>query len=88
MNQDVRTLLSLVATGRMSSAEAERWLAANQEERLAKSENRWIFAALAMATLAQFWPGLTVVASQWTMQLPQALTNLQHALSSFAVVLF
>jgi hypothetical protein len=87
MNRDARTLLSLVAAGRMSSAEAERWLAASREERLVKSENRWIFAALAMATLAQFWPGLTVVASQWATQLPQALTHLQHALSSFAVLL-
>jgi hypothetical protein len=87
MNQDTRALLSLVASGRMSSAEAERWLAASREERLAKSENRWIFAAGAMAVLAQFWPAVTT-ASQWTAtHLPQAFTHLQHALSLFAVKL-
>ncbi|WP_058185630.1 hypothetical protein [Terracidiphilus gabretensis] len=84
MNQYVRTLLSLVAAGRMSSTEAERWLAASREERLARSENRWIFTALVAAVLVQFWPAVTTV-SQWTAtQLPQALTHLQHVLSFFA----
>jgi hypothetical protein len=87
MNQDVRTLLSLVAAGRLTSAEAERWLAAGREERLVSSENRWILGTLAIAALVQFWPAVSTV-SQWTTQLPQALTHLQHALSSFAAVLF
>ena len=86
MNRDERTLLSLVAAGRMSSAEAERWLAASREERLARRENRWILAALAVATLAQFWPVVTTV-TQWAITLPQTLTHLQHALSSFTGIL-
>jgi hypothetical protein len=87
MNQDSRTLLSLVAAGRMTSAEAERWLAASREERLASSENRWILAALAIAALGQFWPIVTTV-SQWTAaHLPQALTHLEYALTLFAAQL-
>ena len=87
MNRDARTLLSLVATGRMSSTEAERWLDASREERLARSENRWIFTALIAAALVQFWPAVTTI-SQWTAtQLPQALTHLQHALSFFTAQL-
>lgn len=84
MNQDSRTLLSLVAAGRMTSVEAERWLAASREEHLASNEDHWILAALAIAALVQFWPIVTTV-SQWTAAyLPQVLTHLEHALSLFA----
>jgi hypothetical protein len=66
MNQDSRTLLSLVATGRMTAAEAERWLAASREERKDREETRWILAALSVAVLIQVWPllaGLRHIAS-------------------------
>jgi hypothetical protein len=74
MDQDACTLLSLVATGRMSSAEAERWLAASREDRLERSlessENRWILAALILAALMQFGPAVT-----------QFLPELRHLIS-------
>jgi hypothetical protein len=64
MNRDERRLLSLVAKGRMSSAEAERWLAASREERLVRSENRWVFGVAVVAVIAGFWPTVATV-SQW-----------------------
>jgi hypothetical protein len=70
MNQDSRTLLSLVAAGRITSAEAERWLAASREERNESHEDRWIVTALVLVTLVQFGPALT-----------QFLTPLRHLLS-------
>jgi hypothetical protein len=78
MNQDSRTLLSLVATGRMTSAEAERWLVASREEREERNEWRWVLLALTATALTQFCPALTA-ALQWAaVHLPQ----LQHALSA------
>ncbi len=64
MNRDARSLLKLVAAGRMTSAEAERWLAVGREERLARSENRWVFCVAVVAMLAGCWPTVTAV-SQW-----------------------
>lgn len=70
MNQDSRTLLSLVAAGRMTSAEAERWLAAITEERRNRSqdrsETRWVLAALAATVLMHarpLLPGLSHITS-------------------------
>ena len=56
MNQDSRTLLSLVATGRMTAAEAERWMAASSQERQDRNETRWILVALAVTALMQMGP--------------------------------
>jgi hypothetical protein len=66
MNHDSRKLLSLVATGRMTAAEAERWRAASREENLDRSETRWILAALAVTVFMQMGPlldGLRHIAS-------------------------
>jgi len=50
MNRDRRTILSLVAMGRITAAEAERLLAAWNDGR----ETAWIFGlCLALAVLAQ-----------------------------------
>jgi hypothetical protein len=78
MNQDSRTLLSLVAAGRMTSAEAERWLAASRQERLDRSEQRWVLVALALAAVTQLAPALTESLHWVGAQLPQALTGLHH----------
>lgn len=50
MNSDRRTILSLIATGRITAAEAERLIAVSNEAR----ETAWTIAlCLAMACLAQ-----------------------------------
>lgn len=48
MANDSRALLSLVAAGRMSADQAERWLSARRADR----EERWILVVLAVAVLA------------------------------------
>jgi len=48
MADDSRELLSLVAAGRMSAEQAERWLVARRTDR----EEIWIFVALVVAVLA------------------------------------
>jgi hypothetical protein len=66
MNRDSRMLLSLVATGRMTAAEAERWMAASREERQDRNETRWIVAVLVAILFLQAWPllaGLRQIAS-------------------------
>ena len=66
MNQDSRMLLSLVATGRMTVTEAERWMAASREEHQERNETRLIFAVVFVALLVQAWPfpaGLRQIAS-------------------------
>lgn len=62
MANDSRALLSLVAAGRMSADQAERWLAARRADR----EEIWIFAALVVVVLA------------WSPAIQAALHSLPH----------
>jgi hypothetical protein len=59
MANDSRELLSLVAAGRMSAEQAERWLVARRADR----EEIWIFAALVVAVLA--WSPAAQAVLQW-----------------------
>jgi hypothetical protein len=59
MANDSRELLSLVAAGRMSAEQAERWLAARRLDQ----EEIWIFAALVIAVLA--WSPAAQAVLQW-----------------------
>jgi hypothetical protein len=59
MANDSRELLSLVAAGRMSAEQAERWLAVRRADR----EEIWIFAALVIAVLA--WSPAAQALLQW-----------------------
>jgi hypothetical protein len=62
MNTDRRTILSLVALGRISPAEAERLLIVWNEG----WDNSWLFIALIVALVMAVF------------DLPQALTSLAH----------
>lgn len=79
MNTDRRTILSLVATGRITVGEAERLLAAWNDSR----ETAWIlllclaFACLAQLHLREFLVSLTQIIG---IQLPALAAALHHAL--------
>lgn len=79
MNTDRRTILSLVATGRITVGEAERLLAAWSDTR----ETTWIlliclaFAYLAQVHLRELLVGLAQIIDA---QLPQLAAALHHTL--------
>ena len=80
MNTDRRVILSLVAAGRITAAEAERLLVAWNDSR----ETAWIlllclaFACLAQLHLREFLPMLMHF---FNAQIPALAEAVQHALS-------
>jgi hypothetical protein len=80
MNTDRRAILSLVATGRITVAEAERLLAAWSDSR----ETAWIlilclvFACLAQPHLHELLPGLMHF---FNVQIPALAEAVHHAVS-------
>ena len=80
MNTDRRAILSLVATGRITAAEAERLLAAWNDSR----ETVWILAlCLAFACLAQLHLRelLPMLMHLFNAQVPALAEAIHHALS-------
>jgi hypothetical protein len=81
MNTDRRTILALIATGRITPGEGERLLAAWNESR----ETLWILAfSLAVICLSQlnaheFLPGLMHFL---TLQLPSLAADLRNSLTN------
>jgi hypothetical protein len=81
MNTDRRTILALIATGRITPGEAERLLAAWNESR----ETLWILVfSLAVICLSQlnahaFWPELMHFLNA---QLPSIASVLRNALTN------
>lgn len=84
MNTDRRTILSLVAVGRITPAEAERLLAVSNESR----ETVWIlcfylaFLCLAQLHLREFLTGLMHLL---IVQIPALAEAVSHALSPIPV---
>lgn len=80
MNTDRRIILSLIAMGRITAAEAERLLAVSNESR----ETAWIvglclaFACVAQLHLRELLPILMHVCSA---QIPALAETMHHALS-------
>ncbi len=80
MNTDRRAILSLVAMGRITAAEAERLLAAWNESR----ETAWILAlSLAFALLAQIHlrEVLPILMRLFNAQVPALAETVQHVFS-------
>ena len=80
MNTDRRTILSLVAAGRITAAEAERLLVAWNEAR----ETAWIVGlSLAFACLAQLHLRelLPMLMHFYSAQIPALAADVQHALA-------
>lgn len=83
MNNDRRTILALIAMGRITPVQAERLLSAVNESR----ETAWILGlCLAMGCLAQLHlhellPGLMDL---FNAQIPALFEAVHHALSPFA----
>ncbi len=80
MNTDRRTILSLVAMGRISASEAERLLVAWNESR----ETAWViglsfaFACLAQLHLRELLPMLMHI---YSAQIPALATVMEHVLA-------
>jgi hypothetical protein len=86
MNTDRRAILSLVATGRITAAEAERLLAAWNDSR----ETAWILAfGLAVACLAQLHVRelLPILMHFFNAQVPVLAEAVHRALSPITDVL-
>jgi hypothetical protein len=86
MNTDRRAILSLVATGRITAAEAERLLAAWNDSR----EMVWILAlGLAFACLAQLHLRelLPMLMHLFNAQVPALAEAIRHGLSPIADLL-
>ena len=85
MNTDRRAILSLIAMGRITPAEAERLLVAWNETR----ETAWILAfclvcvCLAQLNLHEFLPGLM---HSLNAQIPALVEAAKHAISPIAEI--
>jgi hypothetical protein len=86
MNTDRRAILSLIAMGRITPAEAERLLVAWNESR----ENAWILGfclvcvCLAQLHLHELLPGLMHLLNA---QIPALVETVQHAISPIAEII-